>query len=190
MGESVSKFLDSGKMARQVPRGDDRMAELRTVKIGLALILLGLAFGVGMGISFGVNEDAYKSYIAEEIHAHPDIHDEKSKDKIWRYAQRAHFHATGIAAFSLGLVLLVVLSSMKAMYKTLSSVLIGLSSFYPFGWFTMFWLAPSMGRDAAHHYFLTEIFTYIGVGGLLLGASILLANLFLGLFRENASPPA
>ncbi len=34
--------------------------ELEIVKIGLALVLLGLLFGVGMGISFGVNEDAYK----------------------------------------------------------------------------------------------------------------------------------
>ena len=64
--------------------------ELQKVKIGLALVLLSLAFGVGMGISFGLNEDAYKSHIAEQVQAHPEVHDEKSKDKIWRYAQRAH----------------------------------------------------------------------------------------------------
>lgn len=29
---------------------------LKTVKLGLALVLLGLFFGVGMGIFFGVNE--------------------------------------------------------------------------------------------------------------------------------------
>ncbi|GJL66153.1 MAG: hypothetical protein NPIRA05_11240 [Nitrospirales bacterium] len=76
--------------------------ELSTVKIGLALVLLGLLFGVGMGIVFGVNEDLFKDYIAQGITANPDVHDAKSPDKIWRYAQRAHFHATGIAAFSLG----------------------------------------------------------------------------------------
>ena len=161
------------------------LQELRKVKIGLALVLLGLAFGVGMGISFGVNEDAYKSYIAKEIQAHPEVHDEKSKNKIWRYAQRAHFHAMGIAAFSLGLIILVIFSDMKARLKTVSSVLIGLGGFYSLAWFTMFLVAPSIGRGPAHHYFLTEIFTYIGVGGLLLGALILLANIFLGLFRED-----
>lgn len=31
---------------------------------------------------------------------------------------------------------------------------------------------------------MTELLSYIGVGGLLLGIAILLANLFLGLFSE------
>jgi hypothetical protein len=104
---------------------------------------------------------------------------------IWRHAQRAHFHATGIAASSLGLIIVVIFSNLKARLKTVSSVLIGLSVFYPLAWFTMFWVAPSIGRGPAHDYFLTELFTYIGVGGLLLGALILLANLFLGFFQED-----
>lgn len=162
------------------------LEDLGKVKIGLALVLLSLSFGVGMGISFGVNEDIYKSYIAEGIQVHPDVHDEKSEDKIWRYAQRAHFHATGIAAFSLGLIILVMFSGMKTGLKTVSSILIGLGGFYPLGWFAMFLLAPSIGRGAAHHHLLTQVFTYVGVGGLLLGAFFLFASLFLGLFREDA----
>jgi hypothetical protein len=162
------------------------LEELRKVKLGLAMVFLSLVFGVGMGISFGVNEDAYKDYIANEIQAHPEVHDEKSQSKIWRYAQRAHFHATGIAAFSLGLIILVMVSGMKSKLKTVSSFLVGLSGFYPLSWFTMFMLAPSMGRSSAHHYYLTELFTYIGVGGLLLGMLFLIANLFLGLFQEQA----
>ena len=138
-----------------------------------------------MGISFGVNEDIYKSYIAEEIQIHPELHDEKSKDKIWRYAQRAHFHATGVAAFSLGLIILIMLSDMQAKLKTASSFLVGLGSFYPLSWFTMFLLAPSIGRDPVHQHFLTEILTYIGVGGLSLGILMLFSNLFFGLFREE-----
>ncbi len=161
------------------------MHELTTVKIGLALVFLGLLFGIGMGISFGINEDIYKSYITEEIQAHPELHDEKSNDKIWRYAQRTHFHATGVAAFSLGLIILIMLSDMQAKLKTASSILIGLGSFYPLSWFTMFLLAPSIGRGLAHQHLITEIFTYIGVGGLSLGTFILIANLFLGFFRED-----
>ncbi|MCP4409867.1 MAG: hypothetical protein GY807_19400 [Gammaproteobacteria bacterium] len=159
--------------------------KLNVVKLGLALVLLGLVFGVGMGISFGINEDMYKDFIAEGVAANPEVHDAKSKAKIWRYAQRAHFHATGIAAFSLGLVILVMFSEMKARVKAISSVLIGLGSFYPLAWFTMFLLAPSIGRDSAHHYILTEIFTYIGVGGLLTGAILLFSSLFLGMFAED-----
>lgn len=161
------------------------LEELRKVRTGLAMVFLALAFGIGMGVSFGVNEDAYKDYIANEIQAHPEVHDEKSRDKIWRYAQRAHFHATGIAAFSMGLIILIMVSGMKSQLKTVSSFLVGLGGFYPLSWFTMFMLAPSIGRGPAHHYFLTELFTYIGVGGLLAGMLILIANLFLGLFQEG-----
>ena len=160
--------------------------QLRAVRIGVALVLLCLAFGVAMGISFGVNEDGYKIYIADTIAAHPDVHDASSNDKIWRYAQRAHFHATGISAFSLGLVILVALSGMQAKYKTASSILIGLGGLYPLAWFNMFLQAPSIGRDAAHHHYLTEMFTYIGVGGLLAGLFLLIASLFLGLFGDNS----
>lgn len=159
--------------------------ELSIVKIGLALVLLGLLFGVGMGIVFGVNEEVFKDYIAQGITANPDVHDAKSADKIWRYAQRAHFHATGIAAFSLGLVILVMFSTLKPTYKKTSAILLGLSSFYSFSWYTMFWLAPSIGRGPAHAHILTEFFAYTGVGGLLLGAFILCANLFMGSFQEK-----
>jgi len=160
------------------------LADLTYVKPGLALVLAGLLFGIGMGVSLGVNEDIYQDYIATEVAAHPELHDDRSKDKIWRYAQRAHFHAMGVAAFSIGLVLLVMVSSLKNRLKTMSALLIGLGSLFPLAWFTMYWLAPTIGRGPAHDHILTELLTYLGVGGLLAGLLILMANLFLGLFRE------
>jgi len=162
-------------------------SELQTVRIGLAIVLIGLFLGVGMGISFGINEDAYKDFVAEGIAAHPTVHDEKSQSKIWRYAQRAHFHANGISAFSLGLLILVMFSAMKARMKAITAILIGLGSLYPFAWFTMFFLAPSIGRDPAHEHILTKMFTFVGVGGLLLGSVLLVATLFFGVFRDEAS---
>ena len=159
--------------------------DLQLVKAGLALVLFGLLFGVIMRMTFGINEDIFKNYITEGIAANPTVHDAKSPDKIWRYAQRAHFHATGIAAFALGLVFLVMFSDLKPKMKTASSFFLGLSSFYPLAWLTMFILAPSIGRGAAHSHVLTETFASIGVGGLLLGCFLVLGNVFLGLFREN-----
>ena len=102
--------------------------ELSVIKPGLALVLLGLAFGIALGVAFGVNEDVFKDFVAQGIAAHPDIHDAKSQDKIWRYAQRAHFHSTGIAAFSIGLLLLVSLSTISHKLKKTTSVLIGLGA--------------------------------------------------------------
>jgi hypothetical protein len=160
--------------------------QLRSVKLGLALVMLGIAFNVAMGVSFAVNEDLFQSYIQQGIQAHPGLLDEKSAGHIWRFAQRAHFHAGGISAFSLGLIILVALSGMKASMQQAAATLIGLSGLYPLSWFEMFLLAPAIGVPAAHHHFLTEAFTYVGIGGLVLGSMILAANLFLGLFAERA----
>jgi hypothetical protein len=168
-------------------KGEAKMsADISTVRTGLAIVLLGLFFSVALGISFGVNEDLFKDYVAEGVAAHPDLHDESSNDKIWRYAQRTHFHAGGIAAFCLGLIILVMFSDLSRRIKTSASILIGLGGLYPFAWLSMFFLAPSIGREPAHDHILTMLFTLVGVGGLLLGSFFLLANLFLGLFRGQA----
>lgn len=160
------------------------MNTMREIRLGLFLVLLTLVFGIGLGVTFGVAEDSVKTYISSGVNAHPEVHDIKSTDKIWRYAQRAHFHATGIAAFSIGLVLLIMFSSLKPGLKTISSILIGLGGLYPLSWFSMFMLAPALGRSAAHSHIVTESLTYIGVGGLLLGIIILSASLFLNIFNE------
>ena len=161
--------------------------ELKTIKFGLLLVMLSLLFGIGMGAAFGINEDSFKSYVAEGIAANPDVHDEQSAGKIWRYAQRAHFHATGIAAFSIGLLLLIAHSSLAAGLKKIAAILVGLGGAYPLGWLTMFILAPSIGRSAAHDHIVTDIFVRIGVIGLLAGIVLLCANLFLGMFRGSAT---
>lgn len=158
--------------------------EMKVVKTGLFLVMLTLLFGISLGVGFGVAEDSVKSYISEGVASHAEVHDDKSNKKIWRYAQRAHFHATGIAAFSIGLILLIMFSSLKKELKKTVSILVGLGGLYPLSWFNMFILAPSIGRSAAHHHFITEIFTYIGVAGLLLGIAILCANLFFNMFDE------
>jgi len=159
--------------------------ELSNIKVGLAIVLLGLFFSVALGISFGLNEDAYKNYVADGIAAHPEVHDAKSQDKIWRYAQRTHFHAGGISAFCLGLIILVMFSDLKPRWQRISSILIGLGVVYPLAWLSMFFLSPAIGRGAAHDHILTELLTYIGVGGLLTGSFFLLGNLFFGLFKDQ-----
>lgn len=160
--------------------------ELNLVKPGLLLAMLGLIFGIGMGIAFGLFEDSFKDFIAQGVAANPGVHDAKSSGKIWRYAQRAHFHAAAIASFAMVLILFVMASDLKAGLKRITAILIGMSTAYPLAWYSMFWLSPQMGRDAAHHHILTESLTYIGVGGLVLGLALLCSNLFLGLFSDGA----
>lgn len=158
--------------------------QLQPIKVGLGLVMIGLLFGIGLAMLFGINEDLFKDYAAKGVTTFPALYDEASASKIWRYAQRAHFHATGIAAFSIGLVILVALSEMSDRMKSISSTLVGLGSFYPLSWFAMFLLAPSIGREAAHNHLLTESLAYLGVGGLLSGIAILLGNLFFNFFSK------
>jgi hypothetical protein len=160
--------------------------EIKTVKIGLLLVLFGLIFGVGMGISFGIQEDRYKAFIAEGMAAYPDRHDSKSREKIWRYAQRAHFHATGIAAFSLGLLLLIMHSQLKPRVKQGAAIAIGMGSLYPLSWFTIFLLAPTLGREGAHKHVLTELLAMSGIGGLLIGIFFLITHLSFGWFQAES----
>jgi len=154
------------------------------VKIGFALVLLGLAFGVGMGISFALNKEGYKSDIARGIEAHPQKHDSNSQIKIWRYIQSVHFFAAAIAAVSFVLLLFLIFSDMASGFKTASSILIGMSSLYPLSWYTIYVLAPSMGLSAAKHHLLTEVLAYLGVGGLVFGTLILMGNKVFGRFRK------
>jgi hypothetical protein len=160
-------------------------ADLSSVKAGLAIVLIGLFFSIGMGISFGLNEDAYQDYVAEGVAAHPELHDASSADKIWRYALRTHFHAGGIAAFCLGLIIFVMFSDLPRRLQRTSSILIGLGGVYPLAWLSMFFLSPSIGRGAAHEHILTKLFTFVGVGGLCIGSFFLIANLFFRCFREQ-----
>lgn len=152
---------------------------LSSVRWGLALALLCLMIGIGMGISFGVNEDAYQNFIAAGISAHPELHDTSSQSAIWRWALRAHFHASGVGSFLIGLVIVVAMSGMSEMRKHVTAIGIGLGGLYPMAWFVMFYVAPSIGRKAARHHWLVETLTYVSVGGLLLGLLSLLVGLFL-----------
>lgn len=161
------------------------MYDFNIVKVGTLLVLLNLVFGIGLGITFGIAEDSVQDYIARGIAEKPDIHDEKSKGKIWKYAKRAHYHATGIGAFCIGLVLLTLISSLKTNLKKWTAILISFGGLYPLSWFNMFLLSPSIGRKAAHHHIITELLVYVGVGGLLLGIAILSVNLFLGKLQQT-----
>ncbi len=91
--------------------------DIGVLRVGLILSMLTLIFGISMGVMFGTNEGAVKQFISDGIATHPAQHDEKSQSKIWRYAQRSHFHATGVAGFALVLILLTGLTSLSRKLK-------------------------------------------------------------------------
>ena len=158
--------------------------DLKVIKIGLLITLLSLLFGIGLGIVFFSNLEVFKNYISQNIQANPTLHDDKSKDKIWRYVQRAHFHSAGIASYSLALLLIILVSKMKTNAKSFSSTMIGIGTLYPLSWYLMFYLAPQIGRDAAHNHILTESIVYISTGAFLIGLFMIFSSIFLDKFNE------
>lgn len=158
--------------------------DLSQVKIGLALVLLGVLMNIGMGIAFGVGEDHIQAYIKAGIDANPTLLQARMQGPIWRWFQRAHFHAGGIAAIALGLVIVTALSGMSALRKQVTAGLIGLSIFYPLSWLVMALAAPRIGPRAAHGLWLVEACVYVGVGGLCLGILSLIGGVF---FKRNTA---
>ena len=158
--------------------------DLKVVRIGLLITLLSLLFGIGLDIVFGAKEEVFKNYISQNIQANPTLHDDKSKDKIWRYVQRAHFHSAGIASYSLALLLIILVSKMKTNAKSFSSTMIGIGTLYPLSWYLMFYLAPQIGRDAAHNHILTESIVYISTSAFLIGLFMIFSSIFLDKFNQ------
>jgi hypothetical protein len=153
--------------------------DLSAVKIGLALTLLCLLMNIGLGVLFGVNEDLFQTYIKAGIDAHPDLLKPVHQDIIWRWFARAHFHAGGVGAMALGMVILTALTHMSPVRKQITAALLGLSICYPLAWLTMSLVAPQIGTKAAHTYWLAELCVYVGVGGIGLGMlSLILGLLF------------
>ncbi|MGV4935262.1 hypothetical protein ACVCGZ_05530 [Serratia nematodiphila] len=151
--------------------------DLSSVKAGLILAISMLAMNIGLGIAFGIDSEFFKNYIQAGISLHPDLFPAAQKDSatIWKMVQRAHYHAGGIGAYVLGMVVVTALTSMSEVRKRITSWLLGLTIFYPLALLAMFFYAPSVGRKAAHSVFLVELCTYIGCGGLVLGMLSLLS---------------
>ena len=113
-------------------------------RIPFFLALLSIVGGVFISILFGANEDIFHKRISVglekniKIQSMIDMSEKTNKikseqEKNWRYYQRFHFHATGIGAMMMGILLF--LAGLKAPKKsvTLASYLVAGGGFlYPF----------------------------------------------------------
>jgi len=136
------------------------------------LAMLGMALGVFIAILFGVNEDFFKNRIKrgleqnQKINAIADIETRTQKlkaeaDKNWRYYQRYHFHATGIGAMSLALLIFLSFVRGPETVKLVFSYVTSIGGFfYPFVWLFAAIYGPEMGRSEAKEAF--ALFGYSG----------------------------
>ncbi|MDD4974457.1 MAG: hypothetical protein PHY93_08900 [Bacteriovorax sp.] len=145
-------------------------------RIPFFLALLSIVGGVFISILFAVQEDMFLSHITTGLDKNVKIQKivdptEKAAkiktetEKNWRYFQRFHFHATGIGAMMMGILLF--LSRLKAPKQSvnIASFMIAIGgTLYPFVWLFAGIYGPEMGRNEAK-----EAFAFLGyMGGVFL----------------------
>jgi hypothetical protein len=156
-------------------------------RIPYVIAILTLIGGVFISIIFGANEDYFKDKINEGLKKNEKVNQiqdpiEKAAvlkteaDKNWRYYQRFHFHATGIGAMIMGVLLFISFLSAPEKLKNITSYLVSFGGFlYPFVWLFAAIYGPEMGRSEAKEAF--AVFGYMG-GVFLLG---LILSLYMAL---------
>lgn len=129
----------------------------RPALFGLVLALLTILFGQGLGIAFGLNEDAIKGRLKASsaavrltVYKGDDAAAKVVLDNSWNYMKRAHLHAGGMGTTALALMMLVGLLGTPR----LASLLIGLGLGAGGLGYSVYWMwagfrAPGLGATTA-----------------------------------------
>jgi len=132
-------------------------SHLRAASAGLVLAVLTLLFGQGMGIVFGLNEDAIKSRlkasaaeVRDTVYKADDAAIKAVLDKSWTYMQRAHLHAGGLGTTALSLIVLLCLLGTSRRVTAAIGVALGAGGLgYSVFWMWAGFRAPALGSTGA-----------------------------------------
>ncbi len=130
---------------------------LRAALPGLLLAVLTLLFGFGLGVVFGLNEEAITSRLAASAAAAPDsvyhgdpIAIKAVLGKSWTYMQRAHLHAGSLGTAAIALTVVVLLLGVRPVLLRAISMGLGAGALG----YSIFWVwagarAPGLGSTGA-----------------------------------------
>lgn len=136
---------------------DTLSCRLRAAWLGLATSVLTILFGQGLGIVFGLNEDAIKGRLrdsASAVQATVYKGDAAAMkpvlEKSWVYMQRAHLHSGAMGTTAVGLiVLLCLLGTGRGTTAGLGAALGCGGLGYSIYWMWAGFLAPGLGGTSA-----------------------------------------
>ncbi len=132
-------------------------ALLRAVLPGLLLATLTLVLGFGLGVVFGLNEEAITSRLAASAAAAPaGVYKGDAAAvstvlaKSWTYMQRSHLHAGALGTTAITLTVIVVLLGIQPMLARAISLGLGAGGLG----YSLFWVwagarAPGLGSTGA-----------------------------------------
>ncbi len=167
-------------------------------RIPFLLAILGMAGGVFIAILFGASEDSFKEAIRSGLDRNVALQQivdgqkrtavrKSEEEKNWRYYQRYHFHATGIGAMSVALLLVLTFVSGAGRLRLVAAYLVSVGGLmYPFVWLFAALYGPALGRSAAKERF--AVFGYMGgvfLIGVLLTFGLVLLRPLRARFRES-----
>ncbi len=167
---------------------------LRTASLGLALAVLTILFGQGMGLVFGANEDAIKGRLkasATEVRDTVYKGDEAALkavlDKSWVYMQRAHLHAGGLGTTALALIILLCLIGASPRVTNVLGIGLGAGGLgYSLYWMWAGFRAPGLGSTGLAR----ESLDWLAIpssGAFVLATMTVLVLLFVTLVRRQPS---
>ena len=124
---------------------------------GLILSLLTIMYGQGMGIFFGVNEEAIKHRlkssameVRETVYKGNDAAMKTVLDNSWNYMKRAHLHAGGMGTTAFALMIaLGLLGASRRVTLILGLALGGGGLGYSLYWMFAGFRAPGLGSTGA-----------------------------------------
>lgn len=130
---------------------------IRPVLLGLILGVITLLFGFGLGVVFGLKEEALKEKLTNDAMAVLDTRYEGDATKIrsvvngsFTYFQRAHLHAGGLGAVAVTLSVVLVLLGTGARLARLVSGGLGVGALgYSTYWAWAALRAPALGGTGA-----------------------------------------
>lgn len=131
--------------------------ELRTMRWGVALVLLALLFGFGLGGVFGAAEASLKEGLNRSAQAvlEPVYQGDGARlvavvKKSWSYMKRAHMHGGGMGGAALALLLLLAATPASRRFKQVASGMLGAGCLgYPVFWLLAAQRAPGLGSTGA-----------------------------------------
>jgi hypothetical protein len=165
---------------------------MRAVLPGLMLAVCTLLLGFGLGVVFGLNEEAITSRLAASAAAAPaevyggDAAKMKSVlGKSWAYMQRSHLHAGSLGTAAIALTLLTVAAGVRLQFARAISLGLGAGGLG----YSIFWVwagarAPGLGStDIAK-----ESLAWLAMpsSGLVVASTAAVAVLLLSVWRRRA----
>ena len=130
---------------------------LHAALVGMIFALLTIMYGQGMGIVFGLNEDAIKHRlkssameVRETVYKGNDAAMKTVLDNSWNYMKRAHLHAGGMGTTAFALMIALGLLGLPRVPTLLLGLALGAGGLgYSLYWMWAGFRAPGLGSTGA-----------------------------------------